>query len=139
MVGYATPEELEMYAAARGVTLELAPEILLTRALDWIELQPFSGRKTDPSQLYEFPRNGHAVVPEKIKTAQMVAAMIIDAGGDLLAAVGPRVTQETVVGAVSISYSDKGPLVTMYPQLTALLRGFLTGYGSGGQFKVSRG
>lgn len=138
MIGYATPEELELYATARGVTLELAPEVLLTRALDWLELQPFSGRKTDPNQPNQFPRNGFDAVPPNIKTAQLVAAMIYDSGGDPLAAIEPRVTQETVVGAVSVSYSDSGPLTTLYPHLMALLRGHLDTYGSGGQFRVSR-
>lgn len=138
MIGYVTTEELESYAAARGVALELAPEVLLTRALDWLDLQPFSGRKTDPNQELQFPRNGSNSIPVNIKTAQLVAAMIYDSGGDPLAAIGPRVTQETVYGAVSVSYSDSGPLTTLYPQLIALLRGFVGSYGSGGQFRVSR-
>ena len=138
MIGYATEAELTAYAAARGVTLTQPENVTLTRALDWLELQSFSGTKTDPNQPLEFPRNGETTVPAKIKTAQLVCAMIYDAGGDPLQAIGPRVTNETVFGAVSVSYSDTGPLVTLYPQLSALLRDFTGGLG-GSQFVVSRG
>ena len=138
MIGYATEAELTAYAAARGVTLTQPESVTLTSALDWLELQSFSGTKTDPGQPLEFPRNGETAVPAKIKTAQLVCAMIYDAGGDPLQAIGPRVTQETVFGAVSVSYSDTGPLVTLYPQLSALLRDFTGGLG-GSQFVVSRG
>jgi hypothetical protein len=138
MIGYATEAELTAYAAARGVTLTQPESVTLTRALDWLELQSFSGKKTDPNQPLEFPRNGETTAPTKIKTAQLVCAMIYDAGGDPLQAIGPRVTSETVFGAVSVSYSDTGPLVTLYPQLSALLREFTGGLG-GSQFAVSRG
>lgn len=138
MIGYVTEAELTTYATTRGATLTQPESVLLTKALDWLELQPFSGSKTDGTQPLQFPRNGDTEVPERIKTAQLVCAMIYDAGGDPLAAVGPRVTQETVFGAVSVSYSDSGPLTTYYPQLQALLRGFLGGVG-GNQFRVGRG
>jgi hypothetical protein len=138
MIGYATEAELTAYAAARGVTLTQPESVTLTRALDWLELQSFSGKKTDPNQPLEFPRNGETTVPAKIKAAQLVCAMIYDAGGDPLQAIGPRVTNETVFGAVSVSYSDTGPLVTLYPQLSALLREFVGGLG-GSQFEVRRG
>jgi len=138
MIGYNTEAELTAYAAARGIALTGNESVLLTRALDWLELQPFSGTKTDPGQALEFPRNGDTVVPQRIKTAQLVAAIIYDGGGDPLAAIGPRVTQETVFGAVSVSYSDSGPLSTFYPQLTALLRPYLGG-GGGSFFEVRRG
>ncbi len=136
---YATEAELDAYAAARGITLTGVPDVLLTKALDWLELQAFAGSKTDPLQALEWPRDGSTEVPAKIVTAQLVCALIIDAGGDPLAAIGPRVTSETVVGAVSVTYSDNGPLVTLYPQLTALLRGLLASGAGGSQFVVSRG
>lgn len=108
---YATNEELIAYAAARGVTITaLEAPILLTKAGDWLQIQPIT--VPDP-------------VPDQIKQAQMVCAMIYHAGGDPLAAITPRVTQETVVGAVSVSYSDSGPSTPLYPQLYALIRPYL--------------
>ena len=123
---YATDAELIAYAAARGVTITaLEAPILLTKAGDWLQIQPI----TVPG-----------LVPDQIKQAQMVCAMIYHAGGDPLAAITPRVTQETVFGAVSVSYSDSGPSTPLYPQLAALIRPYLTAGSMGGaNFRVSRG
>ena len=122
---YATDAELIAYAAARGVTIAaLEAPILLTKAGDWLQIQPI----TVPNP-----------VPDKIKQAQMVCAMIYRAGGDPLAAIAPRVTQETVFGAVSVSYSDSGPSAPLYPQLAALIRPYLTAGSMGGaNFRVKR-
>ena len=122
---YATDAELIAYAAARGVTVTvLEAPILLTKAGDWLQVQPIT--VPDP-------------VPDQIKQAQMVCAMIYHAGGDPLAAITPRVTQETVFGAVSVSYSDSGPSTPLYPQLAALIRPYLTAGSLGGaNFRVAR-
>ena len=122
---YATEAELIGYAAARGVTITaLEAPVLLTKAGDWLQIQPIT--VPDP-------------VPDQIKQAQMVCAMIYHAGGDPLAAITPRVTQETVFGAVSVSYSDSGPSTPLYPQLAALIRPYLTAGSMGGaNFRVAR-
>lgn len=122
---YATEAELIAYAAARGVTIPaLEAPVLLTKAGDWLQIQPIT--VPDP-------------VPDQIKQAQMVCAMIYHAGGDPLAAITPRVTQETVFGAVSVSYSDSGPSAPLYPQLAALIRPYLTAGSMGGaNFRVAR-
>ena len=122
---YATEAELIAYAAARGVTITaLEAPILLTKASDWLQVQPIT--VPDP-------------VPDQIKQAQMVCAMIYNAGGDPLADITPRVTQETVFGAVSVSYSDSGPSAPLYPQLAALIRPYLTtGSMGGANFRVAR-
>lgn len=142
MIGYTDEAALTAYAAARGVTLTSDAAVLLTKALDYIELQSFAGEKTDPDQVLEWPRTGVTgvaddAVPQKIVTAQLVCALIYDSGGDPMAPIGPRVTQETVVGAVSVSYSDSGPISQIYTQLNALLAPYLSGVG-GTQFKVGR-
>lgn len=152
MIGYNEPEDLIEYATLRGVTIteEQAP-ILLTRALDWLELQKFKGVKYDQDQTLEFPRVPENYkppeppvapdVPVKITTAQLVCAMIYKSGGDPLAAITPQVTQETVVGAVSVSYSDKGGDGTskvLYPQLEALLREYLDKAGDGNFIKLGQ-
>lgn len=135
---YATEAELTTYATDRGITLTGAPDVLLIKAMDWLEVQPFSGSKTDPDQDLQFPRNGETTVPASIKTAQMVAAVLIDSGEDLLAPQGQRVLSESVAGAVSVSYSDTGRQSTYYPQLAALLRPYL-GSAGGSTFEVHRG
>jgi hypothetical protein len=138
MIGYNTEQQLTDYAAARGVTLVTDAGFLLTRALDWLELQPFKGSKTDPEQPLEWPRNGDEDVPAKIATAQLVAALIYNDGNDLLEPIGQRILSESVSGAVAVTYSDKGAKTNTYPQLTALLADYVTTSG-GMQFSVSRG
>ena len=135
---YASAAELTSYTADRDITLSGSPAILLIKAMDWLDLQPFSGYKTDSGQPLEFPRNGETIVPEKIKTAQLVAAVLIDSGEDLMAPEGQRVLSESVAGAVSVSYSDTGRQSTYYPQLGRLLRPFL-GNAGGFTFEVTRG
>lgn len=136
MIGYNTEAELTTYAAARGITLNLATSITLTRALDYIESRSYKGDKTDLDQTLQFPRDGDTTVPDDIKTAQLVAALVYDSGGDPMGAIGPRVLSNTVVGAVAQTYSDKGNQTTLYPHLSALLRPYLLS--SGTQFVVSR-
>ena len=62
MIGYIDTGELIAYAAARGVVITAQQEpILLTKAFDWLQIQPIT--VPDP-------------VPEQIQQAQMVCAMI---------------------------------------------------------------
>lgn len=135
---YVTEAELTTYATDRGITLAGSPDVLLIKAMDWLEVQPFSGSKADPDQDLQFPRNGETTVPQAIKNAQMVAAILIDSGEDLMMPQGQRVLSESVAGAVSVSYSDTGRQSTYYPQLSALLRPYL-GNDGGNTFSIARG
>jgi hypothetical protein len=122
-MSYATATELQGYASARGITLVGDPDVLLIKAMDYLDTQNLT--VPDP-------------VPDQIKTAQMVAALLIDSGEDLLAPQGQRVLSESVAGAVSVSYSDTGRQSTYYPQLAALLRPYL-GSAGGNTFSIARG
>jgi len=135
-IGYVTEDELEAYATARGITISGNKAVLLQKALDWLELQPFSGEKYDKDQELEFPRDDDDEVPDKIKTAQMVCALIYDAGGDPLAAISKKVIREKV-DVLEVQYSESSSSNDLYPQLSLLLAPYLTGGGSG--FNVVRG
>ena len=136
-VGYTTDDALSAYAISRGYVLNGDSAVNLQLALDWLELQPFIGEKTDPDQALEWPRDGDTVVPDKIVQAQLEAALVYMKGGDLTASIGKMVTEKTV-GPLTTKYAEGGPQTIMYPKLSMLLRGYLqNGYGST-QFKVSR-
>ena len=135
-IGYVTEDELEAYAEARGITISGDTAVLLQKALDWLELQPFSGVKYDEDQDLEFPRDDDDEVPDKIKTAQMVCALIYDAGGDPLAAISKKVIREKV-DVLEVQYSESSSSNDLYPHLSLLLAPYLTGGGSG--FNVVRG
>lgn len=140
IIGYVEETDFTAYATARGITLAKTEAVTLTLALDYIEAQTYKGAKTDESQELAFPRDGSTEIPQGIKNAQMEAALIYDRGEDPLGSIGQRVTQETVVGAVSVSYSDTGNQATIYRKLSATLAPFLAsgGYGSS-NFTVSHG
>ena len=136
-IGYTTDDEYAEYAAARGYMLTGDPLVQLQLALDWLELQPFKGSKTDESQALEWPRDGNTEIPDKIVQAQLEAALVYNAGGNLMASIGKMVTEKTV-GPLTTKYAESGPQTIMYPKLSMLLRGYVAnGYGST-QFKVSR-
>ena len=137
IIGYTTDNEYSDYAAARGYIISGDPIVQLQLALDWLELQPFKGEKTDTLQALEWPRDGNTDVPDKIVQAQLEAALVYNAGGNLMASIGKMVTEKTV-GPLTTKYAEGGPQTIMYPKLSMLLRGYLqNGYGST-QFKVSR-
>ena len=139
IIGYVEEADFTAYADARGVTLEQAESVLLTLALDWIELQPYSGEKTDPAQALQFPRNSETEIPDQIKTAQMACALVYNAGGDPLNTEGvtPQVVSESVPGAVSVTYSDKGGTSSVsYPVLDSLIAPYLEPAGYGNQISV---
>ena len=136
-IGYTTDDEYSAYATARGYVLSGDPLVQLQLALDWLELQPFKGSKTDEAQVLEWPRDGNTDVPDKIVQAQLEAALVYNAGGNLMASIGKMVTEKTV-GPITTKWSENGPQIITYPKLSMLLRGYVSnGYGST-QFNVSR-
>ena len=137
IIGYTTDNEYSDYAAARGYIISGDPIVHLQLALDWLELQPFKGEKTDPLQVLEWPRDGNTEIPDKIVQAQLEAALVYNAGGNLMASIGKMVTEKTV-GPITTKWSENGPQTIAYPKLSMLLRGYVSnGYGST-QFNVSR-
>ena len=136
-IGYTTDDEYSAYAISRGYMLTGDPIVQLQLALDWLELQTFKGAKTDEAQPLEWPRDGNTYVPDKIVQAQLEAALVYNAGGNLMASIGKMVTEKTV-GPITTKWSENGPQTIAYPKLSMLLRGYVSGgYGST-QFNVSR-
>ena len=144
---YATEAELTTYATDRGLTLTGTADVLLIKAMDWLELQPFKGSKTVATQDLEWPRSNvyvggalidETVVPDRIKQAELAAAILIDQGADLQPTVEQRVISESVAGAVSVQYSDKGNQSPVFTKLNSLIRDYVTNSG-GLSFDVVRG
>lgn len=109
MIG--TAEGLIAYAAARGITVgaEEAP-VLLVKATDymntfnWVGKLPTGQEDSWPRKLNE---TEDAVTPQNIVTATYRIATVIGEGTELQAVGGgARVTQESVSGAVSVTYAE---------------------------------
>ena len=147
IIGYVDETELTDYADARGITLTGTPSQLLTLSLDWVEVQPFKGAKTDSAQVLQWPRTGVYIdgvlidsdtVPQEVKDLQIRMAVDIDAGSDPNGVTAQAVKQETVVGAVSVTYQDNSSASTTSRQTQNILSK-LTGGTNQWQFGVSRG
>ena len=115
---YATEQELIDYADARGITLQQDPAVLLTLSQDYLDAQRLNVPAPDPDP---DPNADPDPVPADLVRANIVAAILIGQGNDLLAPVGPRVTERTVHGVVTRRFSDSGRSTTAYPELEALI------------------
>lgn len=146
---YVTSAEIETYADARGVTLTADPEILATKAMDYIEAQAYIGVKVSSTQALQWPRTGayvdgfeitNTTIPNELKTAQMATALSIDAGADPLSAVTRGVKMQQV-GDLKVEYDENGAAITISRTINAALSKLLGSGASGGlsQFSVNRG
>lgn len=121
---YNTIEELTAYATARAITLTLDEELILLKAMDYIETRSYWGNKTDPDQDLEFPRNDETEVPAKIKKAQLVAAILIDSGVDLFAKI-ERGIKKRKIDVIETEYQTNAAEYVRYPELEVLLSPFI--------------
>lgn len=149
-MSYATDIELAAYAAARGVTITGTPAVLLTKAHDYIESLSYAGVRAVVGQADAWPRINTGIilddgeepaadeVPYAIKQAEMMTALIYDAGGDPQGAIDRAVKREKVA-EIEVEYSDNASSVVIYPALTRLLSPYIKSGSSGASFVVHRG
>lgn len=140
---YVNQTYLLEYAADRGITIvESNVEILLIKAMDWIEVQQYKYQKYDSTQTLQFPRSVTTydvtlgTVPSEVLTTQCVAALLIDSGEDLNPIVERAVKREEVFQATKVEYMETADETNRYPQLTRLLSRWLDG--GSGSFEVRR-
>lgn len=140
---YATVAELDAHCAARGITLNAATdgakEILLTKALDYLESMQWAGTPMDSDQLLHFPideEDENDGTPYDIVKAQIVCAVIYDQGGDPLATITQKAISKSVAGAVSVTYSESSSQNPIYPLLSRLIAPYLKS--GGGNFVIHR-
>lgn len=147
VIGYVEDTDFTAWAAARGITLTGTASDLLTRSLDFVELQQYKGTRTDATQALSWPRTGvyidgtrqyDTVVPAMVKELQMRVAADMDAGFDPLKVKAQQVKSKRVEGAVSIEYMDGSYAPDRSSQVSMLLAK-LTAAGGGNQFSVVRG
>jgi hypothetical protein len=82
----------------------------LAQATRTINTLNFIGRKTDPEQVNEFPRNDDDEVPQEVSIACCEVALAILRGLDLEAIHGNAGKSSEKVGDASVSYSGDGAL-----------------------------
>ena len=144
---YVSEAELTSYATKRGVTIIGNLSVLLTKALDYIETRNFIGTKTIYNQALQFPRilcndpylnysyypQGYhtpcaydsVTVPTEIKTAQCIAALLIDGGSDLQSTLGQAIKREKV-SVLETEYQDYTSGAEQFRALDDILRNFVS-------------
>lgn len=121
---YVTAAELATYATARGITFTGDTEILLLKAMDYLESldDRYKGERTTRDQPLSWPRGGAVIegwswgsdeIPRQLVTAQLNLAIEIGDGHDPL---NPTVDQLPIVkkrveGAVEVQYANPGQAV----------------------------
>jgi hypothetical protein len=144
---YVTVAELQAYAAARGITIELDEEHLLIRAMDYIESLEFIGYRVQFDQELSWPRQevwidgfplAFNVIPKQLKNAQMSLALEIDAGLDPMQP-APRKTIREKVDVIEVQYSESGSSQPMARSYLIHLQKLLAGGGGLNNIRVSRG
>lgn len=131
---------LQAYADDRGITIAAADlSILLINAMDYLNVQSFSGTPTDEAQALHFPINGATEVPRNIEQAQAVLAIEWDKGNDLQANVD-RALKSEKIDVLEFEYMDNAAPTTTYPKVDSLLRPYLAnGYNGGNTLSVMAG
>lgn len=142
---YASEEDLIAYATARGITLTGDKEVLLIKAMDYIDSLNFLGIKSTKDQTLQWPRydvwvDGFMInsneIPKYLKNALLETAISIDQSVDPLQNVD-RLTISETVGPISVTYKS-GQDSTIVKRINAQLRKLLNG-SWGGSFEVGRG
>ena len=144
---YVTEAELTTYAADRGITLTAATDVLLIKAMDYIESLAFIGDKSSEGQALQWPRNsvyidGYYVesttIPAALKTGQIATALAINSEDSPLATV-ERATKREKVDVIEVEYMDSAAAQPIVKTINAAMRKILAGGGSSTTtFEVNR-
>ncbi|WP_339057322.1 DnaT-like ssDNA-binding protein [Candidatus Regiella endosymbiont of Tuberolachnus salignus] len=136
---YASVADLRQLASKRGEPLpteDIACEALLIKAMDYLAGLHWQGKRTIASQPLAWPRSGVIVegdlLPQNSLPSQLIQAQcrlaLAAQQMDLTPAFagGKDVVQESIAGAVSVTYAAGSPALSPhFSGLKGLLRGLL--------------
>ena len=144
---YVTEAELTTYAADRGITLTAATDVLLIKAMDYIESLAFIGDKHKESQPLQWPRDEvyidryyieRETIPKELKNGVYTAALAIDAELDPLRII-ERATKREKVDVIEVEYANSAASQTIVRTISAALYKILRPGGHGSSaFRVVR-
>ena len=135
---YVTEAELTTYAADRGITLTAATDVLLIKAMDYIESLSFIGSKGSEGQPLQWPRSNVYIdgfyfvpttIPPALQTGQIATALAIDADTGPLATVD-RSTKREKVDVIEVEYMDSAAAQPIVKTINAAMRKLLVSGGS---------
>jgi hypothetical protein len=144
---YVSEADLTAYAADRGVTLTTALDVLIIKAMDYIESLSFIGDKHKEAQPLQWPRDEvyidryyieRETIPKELKEGVYTAALAIDAELDPLRII-ERATKREKVDVIEVEYMDSAASETIVRTISAALYKILRPGGHGGSsFRVVR-
>lgn len=144
---YVSQATLTTYATARGITLVTATDILLIKAMDYIENLMFIGTKLTNDQLLQWPRFGVVIdgyyqnsenIPQILKNGLMECAIAIDQDNDPLQNTVRQVKKERV-DTLEIEYADKAVNSDINNRITNYLKKLLLSGAGANIASVGRG
>jgi len=152
-MSYSTGADLTIYATLRGITLTTDPDMLMTRAHDYVDNTHFIGTKTDPLQVNEWPRTGAvfngvtigpAIIPDysgggSVIKMEFETAISIDQGNDPLVFVDnsiKKTIEKVDVIMTQTEYTNQGRESIISPAITRAAAGLMAGANNGIKFKV---
>lgn len=144
---YVTVSEFETYAAKRGITVSGVSTELLIKAIDYLETLQFTGTKRTETQTLQWPRDNvyidgyyieNTTIPAELKTAQIVAALTIDADNELLSNAVDRKTVREKVGDIEVEYAANSGSKPVFENVNAMLHKLLKNAGFGINARVIR-
>ena len=135
---YVSEADLTAYAADRGVTLTTALDVLIIKAMDYIESLSFIGDKHTEAQPLQWPRDEvyidryyieRETIPKELKKGVYTAALAIDAELDPLRII-ERATKREKVDVIEVEYMDSAAAQPIVKTINAAMRKILAGGGS---------
>jgi len=144
---YVTEAEVTTYATDRGLTLTASEDVLIIKAMDYLETLGYIGDRQTEEQALQWPREGVYIdnfyiepttIPQELKNAQMSLCMSIDAGVDPMATID-RATKKEKVDVLEIEYMDNAASRAIVTSVNRILAKLLQDGSSGTSFNVSRG
>ena len=144
---YVTEAELTTYAADRGVMLTTTTDVLLIKAMDYIESLAFIGYRHVGAQPLQWPRDqvyidgqhiSRTTLPKELKSGLLAAALAVDDELDPLRNV-ERATKREKVDVIEVEYMDSAASQTIVRTISAALYKILLPGGHGSSaFRVVR-
>ena len=144
---YVSEADLTAYASDRGVTLTAATDVLIIKAMDYIESLSFIGDKHTEAQPLQWPRDEvyidryyieRETIPKELKNGVYTAALAIDAELDPLRII-ERATKREKVDVIEVEYMDSAASQTIVRTISSALYKILRPGGHGSSaFRVVR-
>lgn len=142
---YVTEAELTTYATARGVTLTTDTEVLLIKAMDYIESLSYKGVKRERDQPLQWPRFNVCVdgyylesttIPEELKNGLMQTAIAIEENNDPLQVL-PRNVKREKTDVIEVEYFG-GNAVDINRKIRAALWKLLSPGNAGNNIRINK-